>query len=57
MGLQNKKFSSLAILWESKNPEIATVDSQGKVIGIAIGDAIIEAVIDDVAFEFKIVVK
>ena len=41
----------------SKKEIIYMVDSQGKVIGIATGDAIIEAVIDDVAFEFKIVVK
>ena len=54
------KFTSLTgqtIHWESKNPEIATVDSNGKVCGISLGETVVIATIDGTDYEYRIKVK
>ena len=45
------------ILWESKNPEIATVDSNGTVFRLSLGETVVIATIDGTDYEYRIKVK
>lgn len=46
--------SEYTITYESSAPEIATVDANGKVVGVAVGDAIITATIADKSAQITI---
>lgn len=45
------------VIWSSSNPEIATVDNNGNVCGIALGETIVTAKTEDGGFEAKCIVK
>lgn len=45
--VSNQTASNKKVTWKSSNPKVATVNSKGKVTGVAFGDAVITAIAQD----------